>query len=240
MKIKVIAIILLSGLSVAGQNRILKWSDALCEYQGTYNSRKYTAAQLRGTLRLFWPGEFSLSTNTSVFSPEDIPKLNISALDQEYKTLSAALKGLNIVKTTYWENQRQMKLREIEQVYVLSRISMQAYKDPVFLNKYAGAESCKLTYASPLIAGGEPLLTVWRQVNAASRSKNGDPESVRRKFEEQYKSPDRMKFALVEVLTFGWWNCANEYIKYVEYDGSQEQEFEKLFVRVKKIHCDEP
>lgn len=63
---------------------------------------------------------------------------------------------------------------------------------------------------------------------------------MQRIFEEQYASPDRMKFALVEVMTFGWWNCANKAIKYVDYDGSQEREFRKLFIRVKTISCDEP
>ena len=55
-------------------------------------------------------------------------------------------------------------------------------------------------------------------------------------------SPDRLKFALVETMSFGWWNCANEFIKYDTGDNSQarEREFRKLFIRVRDLGCDEP
>jgi hypothetical protein len=55
-------------------------------------------------------------------------------------------------------------------------------------------------------------------------------------------SPDRLKFARVEVMSFGWWNCANEFIKYDQGDNgpAREREFRKLFMRVRNLGCDEP
>ena len=240
MKILAGTLLFLVVVPVLAQTRTFQWDDEVCKFSGTYDAKKYTPEQLRDMLKLFRTGGFSFSTNTTVFAPSDISKLDVAALDSEYKTMTKALKALDIVKTQYWENQRKMKLREIEQVYTLSRISMQGYTSPIILNTYAGAEQCKLTYASPLIVGGDQLLSTWRQVNVAARFKNGDPDRVRRTYEAQYASPDRMKYALVEVLTFGWWNCANDAIGYVKYDGTQDREFKKLFIRVRKLHCDEP
>ena len=59
-------------------------------------------------------------------------------------------------------------------------------------------------------------------------------------YEQQLASPDKLNFALVEVMTFGWSNCANALIPSVEYDGTQDKEFKKLFKSVKKVSCDEP
>lgn len=222
------------------QTRTFKWSDELCDYSGTYNSRKYTEAQLRNTVRLWMPGGFSLETSATVFKPEDLPTLNLAALDAEYKAKSGELANLDIVKTPYWEALRKAKLAEMKQVYELSRLTIQGHRNPKVLNELVGSNECKKKYAAPLIAGGDALLTAWRTLNEQHRKINADPERLRRIFDRQYSSPDRMKYALVEVMTFGWWNCANQAIKYVEYDGSQEREYKKLFIRVKTVRCDEP
>lgn len=55
-------------------------------------------------------------------------------------------------------------------------------------------------------------------------------------------SPDRLKFALVETMSFGWWNCANAAIEYAPDGFSEgiEAEFKKFFKTTKTISCDEP
>ena len=240
LKIATLVIVLMAFVTAGAQTRTFKWSDELCEYSGTYNAKNYTETQLRNTLRLFSPGEFSLAADTTAFTIDEIAKLDVEKLDREYKIRSEELASLAIVPSPFFERLRNDKLAELKQVYDLSRVSMQAYRDASILKTFNGAESCKTTYASPLIAGGDALLAVWKQVNLASRAKNSDPERLRRLYEGQLNSPDRMKYATVEVVTFGWWNCANDGIKYVSVDGSQEREFRKLFIRVRKLQCDEP
>lgn len=232
--------LLVCAVPIYAQNRTFKWSDELCDFVGTFSAKKYSQAQLRNTLKLWDHGSFSIGTSATVFKPEDLPTLNLAALEKEYKATSAELANLDIVNSPYWESLRSSKLAELKQVYDLSRVTILGHQNPKALNELVGSEACKTKYAVPLIAGGDMLLRTWRAVNEESRTKNSSPERLRRIFDEQYASPDRMKYALVEVMTFGWWNCANDEIKYVEIDGSQEKEFKKLFVRVKKVHCDEP
>jgi len=226
-----------------GQTKTFRWDTELCEFSGTYNSRKYTETQLRNTVRLMRQGELSLGvTDATVWNHDEIPKLDIAKLDRDYERVKRELTNLVFVKTPFWEAVRQAKLRETEQIYRLSRATMQAYTRPEVLRAYQGAERCKAGFAEPIIAGGESLLEAWRRVNEDSRSKNADPERLRRIFEQQMASPDRLKFALIETMAFGWWNCANEFI---EYDSganneTREREFRKLFIRVRKIRCDEP
>src|ERR1035437_5053507 len=195
--IYVLAMMFVASVVVSAQVRTMKWSTEFCQYSGTYDSKKYTEAQLRDTLKLAMHGEYSLMTDATAFSYEDIPKLSMASLENEYKTKLAALKALDIVHTKYFDDLKSQKLAEIEQVYELSRVSIMAYKGPKVLTSYSDAEACKKTYATPLIAGGNDLLAVWRKVNEDSRKNNSDPERMRRIFERQYASADKMKFAQV-------------------------------------------
>ncbi len=234
-----LALILIASPLVRAQNKTFKWSDALCDFSGTYNSKKYTPRPLADTLKLWQDYGAVMDASATVFTPDDLPKLSVEKLDAEYKRKAAQISALQIVATPYWDTQRRAKLSELKQVYELSRVTIRGHTDPRALMEAAGVEECKTKYAAPLVAGGDALLTAWRLVNEDSRRNNSDPERLRRLYEAQLASADRMKYALVEVMTFGWWNCANQSIKYVEYDGTQEREFEKLFVRVRR-HCDEP
>lgn len=209
----------------------------MCDYSGTYNSRLYTAKQLADTAKLVEPGGFGITAWATVFHPNDLPNLSLQKLEDNYREQVNAVNALQLVNVPYFEKLRQDMLEELRQVYELSKVTIEAHSNPKVLRTYNGAEACKTKFAEPLIAGGDSLLRTWRLVNEDSRSKNSDPERLRREFEQQMASPDRMKFALVEVMGFGWWNCVNETIFRVPTEGQQEREFKKLFTRVRTLGC---
>ena len=240
MKILLIAILVLCQTAAYAQTKRLQWTTELCEFEGTYDGAKYTEAQLRNTVNLFAVGSFDIRTDATVWKYEEIKKLSVAALDKEYESKSTTLKKLAIVKSVYWESLRERKLKELKQVYELSRLTMLAYNEPAKLKEAAFAEACVARFANPLIIGGEELLATWEAVNEDTRRNNGDPERIKKIFKAEYDSPDRYKFAKVEVMSFGFWNCANALIEREEYDGSHEEQFKKLFKRTKTIACDEP
>lgn len=236
-----IIIILVSTLSAVAQTSTFRWDDELCQYTGTYDTKRFTAARLQNTLNMAASaGRIPLDTNITAWKFADIDTLDVAALDREYEKKSAELKALEIVAVPYWETFRRRKLKELEQAYRLYRVSILAYKDPRSLLAYNDAPSCTQSYARPLVSGGEDLLIAWRGLNEQLRKKNGDPERIRRIYEEQLASPDRERYALLEVTTFGWFNCANSSIDYVAGDDVPVNEFKKLFKKVRTIKCDEP
>lgn len=240
-KITLLFIVLLSCSDVFAQVRTFKWSGDMCEFTATYNSKRFTETELRNTARLLSYAQFDLDYHTMVFKYEDIAKLDVAALDKEYARKSADLKSMMIVNLPYWETVRQRKMKEMDQAYQKRRTATLAFADPKALRDYNAAPACNLKYAEPLIAGGDLLYKVWLDVNMASRSRNGDPGRLKREFEAQLASPDRDKYAHVEVMTFGWGNCANELIEYDPRtnDGTYLREFKKLFIRVRES-CEEP
>ena len=234
-------IVIFSSVNVSSQTKKIKWQSELCEFEGTYDSSKYTETELKNTQEfLATIGMIPLFTDATVGKYEDIKNLSLEELDKEYKERSEALKNLDLVEGEYWEMLRQKKLNEMNQAYYLKRLTIQGYANPTILREYKGAENCTINYAEPLIAGGDSLIGAWRKVNLDSQKNNGSPATLQKRFDRQNASPDRLKFARIEVMRFGWWNCINQTIPYVEYDEKQRENFEKLFKNIKTVYCDEP
>jgi hypothetical protein len=243
MKFFALIIVAISFVSASAQVRTFKWFDELCEYSGTYNSKKYSEVKLRNTHRLLLGQDLRLdSVGATVWKYEDIAKLDAASLDTKYKDLIDDLEHFEYVSSPFTDAVLAARLKETRQLYQLVRTTMAAYTDPAVIRKYQGAEACKLNYGEPIIAGGDSLIAAWKKVNLESQGKNGDPGRLQRRWDEENASADRLKFALVETMSFGWWNCANQEIKYADEDfGSRaDKEFKKLFIRVRTIRCDEP
>jgi hypothetical protein len=243
MRNQLLLIIFLFTVSVSAQSRTFKWSDELCEYEGKYNSKKYNEVVLRNTLKLLSHDGFRLnSTDATVWTFDEIAKLDPSKVENRYRDIIDELEHLEYISTPYTDEIKRQKLVEARQLYQLVRTTMAAYTKPEVIRNYKGAEACKLNFGEPIIAGGDKLAAAWRKVNLRSQSNNADPARLQRRFEEQNASPDRLKFALVETMSFGWWNCANAEVKRSDVSMSDRpiKEFKKLFVRVKTISCDEP
>ena len=239
-----IFLILLTVFSVSAathaQTKKLKYDYDSCLFEGTYDAAKYSEKTLRNTLGLINYNDFWLDADATPRDMAGVKLLNVAALDAEYAEKSTRLKKLAIVKSAYFEAIRQKKLKELEQYHRLKKTTMLAHTNPAELRRYTGADSCVQTYADALANGGEDLLGVWRAVNEKARAQNIDPNRVKSIFDRRFAAPERYDYARIEVMTFGWWNCANGFVERVEYDGTERKQFEKFFKRVKEIECDEP
>ena len=148
------------------------------------------------------------------------------------------MRNNKFVNTPFWEQVKLGRITEIESRYELKRITILAYKNPTILKQYpSGYDSCKY-YADALIAGGHELMNAWKQYNDLWQEENGF--SLKRQLEFNFKSnsPDSIDYAKLEIMMFGWWNCANQFVQYLE-DGGYQDEFEKFFIKF-NCDCDEP
>jgi hypothetical protein len=240
MKVLVMMLLLLAANAFAQPKRFT-WDTELCTISGTYNSGKFSETQLRNTMILFGSLSGSLNNYPSVWKWEDIAKLDVAALDAEYNERSEKLRSLDVVPLPYWQRVKQKQIKALEDVYKFYRTKTVAYTTPAILREYHSAPACNAKYAEPLINGGDSLLAVWLEVNKASRERNADPERLRREYEAELASPDRQKYAFMEVMAFGWGNCANAEIDRDDdaHNGVHEREFRKLFTRVRE-KCEMP
>ena len=62
------------------------------------------------------------------------------------------------------------------------------------------------------------MFEAWLALHEIKKSKNNNPEKLERKFLEQMNSLERMEYARLELMKFGWWNCANQTVQHLDID----------------------
>lgn len=240
MKARILLLCLLSEAMLYGQTATFKWSSEMCEFESTYNTKQYSQKLIADCHFLCF--ENVIIENTPLFvKPKEIEALRTDSLEKEYLVKSTKLKNLELPKTKYWESFRQSKLKELEQWYTLAKLLTISYTNPKILNQFKRPTDCTTKHYKALIANGDSLLKDWKEVMAGNALKNCCPEKIWETYNEQFKSADKLLYARIEVLTYGWWNCAIETVETsAKYETNKIDEFSKLFINTKKLYCEEP
>lgn len=226
--------------NVGAQTKQFEWQDVLCSFKGSYDSSKISEERIRDTRELIDFGMgLPLQTDQTVFDVKDLGTLEVEALDAEYKTVREKLVALQPVENAYFRALKERHIKTLDASYRLKRITLLAHTKPITLVFGNNHEECFSKWGRPVIEGGQSLLGAWRTLTDEQKLKNASPEAVEARYLSRYNSPQRDKWALVNVLGFGWWNCVNESIPYVDNDGTADEEFTKLFNKVES-ECDEP
>ena len=203
------------------------FDDELCRYTGYYDSTKYTSDQLRDTYKLA-QGYFS------IYSDEE------KQLEDNYKNIKEEISNLNIVKSTYFQTLKDSILNFIELTYQIKKVEFEAIKGnkKSLLKYFQNNETVKL-YSQALYKGGDELLKAYEYLTKEQMKNNGSPERIWNEYVNNSKSKQAQELAFKRVLTYGWWNAVNHQLPHVNFDGSQFEEFQKLFSKVETIDCDE-
>jgi hypothetical protein len=256
-----IILLLLQHLAIA-QSAKFKWEDGVCNYEGDYNSSKYSLKQINDTYKL-WIGagggnravsldvgeklELSLLELDSKMTSgvefkllmEQLKAINLNDLDQEYKEQLALLINMKVINTRYWQDLRKRKIVALQQYYKIRRSFLVAYQNPEVLRQYSDNDQTLNKYLSALKVGGQQLLDVWKEVNIERRKRNCCPERMEAIFEYHYALPENQSYAQFYVMTFGVWNHVasnSKLILSVEYTGA-DLNFRKLFTNVREFDC---
>lgn len=217
---------------------VYAWSEIGCaSFKGIYDPRKYTKDQLNSTLELI--NGFRLQTKTTPGLPEEINKLDVNKLTEEYDQKVTHIKALKIVPEIYFEDLRKLRIREIEEEFELGKIDIEAYSDPKILLNNRFSEHC-LKFVTALTSTDSLLVAEWKSHVEELGKENDNLEMYLKEYNRNFNSEDRLEFARIHLQTYGWYNCANELVFHFKNDGTAEKEFEKLFraVNVDSGGCD--
>lgn len=216
------------------------WTDAVCEYTGNYNPQTYSPDLIKNTYKLWssYSGN-TLENGLSVYKPSDIAKLDLKALTDEYTEKKVQLEKLKIINAPFWNTLKKQSLQQLEDEYELNKLEIQAFNDPAVLLNNRFTKSCERFVTALNSTDTSVLLTTWKNFCEELKTKNGSPETFMAKFYEKYNSPQKLVYAKIDLLTFGWGNYANGSTFHVTNDGKAQEAFEKLFSNVKH-ECEEP
>ncbi|GAA4505577.1 hypothetical protein GCM10023172_33640 [Hymenobacter ginsengisoli] len=217
------------------------WQDDVCENTGTFPAGAYTQRQLRDTYQLV--NGFQLNTTVVPFQLGHYNDAFFSQaaqhLTQEHDSLAARLHGLQVVPTPYWRNIKRLRELELAEEYVLDHATLEGYFHPDTWLSNAYYAHCA-EYATALASTDSAVvIPAWRKLVDAEKVNNGIPASLEAAFKTQLASPERMRYAKVALMTFGWSNCANAQRKYSDLSGQHplQDDFAKLFTHVAQANC---
>ena len=229
-----LTIFLLLTINIFAQNAKYTWDDELCTCQGIFDSTKISREQIDNTFKYLW-WSVGILTEATAWDKYDLVGLNSKALQLECDTRLNELKNKNFINTPFWHKLLLARIAEVESICQLKRVTLLAYKNPQILKEHSKAYSLCSEYADALIEGKHKLMTTWKKLHAASVANNMYVEKSEKEFNNKFHSADSLFNARLEVMMFGWWNCANGLIPYVFHTEKISGEFKKIF---KKYDCD--
>ncbi len=215
---------LLVSYNVAGQE-IYEWRSGVCDFMGEIDTNKATVSQLDNAFSLLW-NTSELSAPFLCTKPSDSIYLKRSAIEKECKTLKLELETSDFPKGNFWNTLKINRIRELDENCKLRIATCDAFFNPKSLSNYQNS-NCK-NYSRGIIKGGKQMCEIWEELHKKELSENSDPENIEQIYRKRKASPESEIWAKIEVLRYGWWNCASEQLFSVQNYQEIETEFKSL------------
>lgn len=229
----------------AGKNiQIFSFVTELCDNKGQYDANKYSREEIEGTYKLWFQYGGLLLSKPSVYRPETLHEVRrdkdkiLAKLDTDFAEKKKALESLKVVNDPYWQNIKAQRIQELIQEYEFDKTEIMAFSDPSVLLNSKFSKNCE-NFVRALNSDEDVMIEEWRKLRVQMSKKNGNPEKVMDDFENNLHAQNRNEYAIVDLITFGWGNCANNTIKRTEYDEKMTKAFNSLFIKIDS-ECDEP
>jgi hypothetical protein len=236
MEIFILNIIIIAIFDIQGYSQLnkFKWTFDDATYEGTYDKSKINQEKLKNTFKLGLSDYFDIQYSLLSIKISDLNNLNTKSIDKEYLLKSNELRNLIIVNTPYWNNYKKNKLIELNQTYTIKKYLLRGFQNPKLLRNLKLGNDCKNKYLPALISGGSNLLILWKEIINEQIKISGMPKRLQNEYNIQYSSPDKYKYARIEVMIFGLSICFNKYIHYTN-NIDNNLNFKKLFLKVNII-----
>lgn len=221
------------------------WQNELCEYKGVYDTNKFTVNQLNDTIKMMQSRHSTqLNSKSYAFHPDDIAKINLIAIQEEYKVQKEALNNLHPLPIKEFQQLKKELIQNLDQEYQHSYLTALAFTQPTKLLTSTFAPQC-LNQAKALNAQDKlslinnAKLSLQRE-NQLELKLGNDPQFLMKRsqdFDIKLKSKNAVQYAQIQLIR-EWSNCANPH----ETTNDQlEQIFrKKVFIQSKEVYCDEP
>lgn len=223
---------------------IFNFQTELCENKGHFDENKYTKEELEGTYKLYFQLGSVLLSTPQVFKLETLQQVRmdrdqiLEKLEKDFTEKKKLIENLKIVNTPYWQNVKKQTFQSLLQEYEIRKTEVMAFSDPSVLLNKKYSKNCE-RFIKALNSNDNEMVKEWRKLREEMSKKNSDPQRIRNEFEIRLNSPDKKDYAILDLIVFGWGNCANEEISGPLHDEKMEKEFNSLFIKI-DADCDEP
>lgn len=217
------------------------WEDEVCLNTGTFPARAYTQRQLRDT---YWVVKgFGILPTTTVFSFKEYNDAHFEQLavrlQHEHDSLAAVVRGLQVVPSPFWQRLKHLRELELAEQYAQGQAELAGYFQPASLLHNRYYSHCQ-AYAEALASTDTAtVLRAWRVLVDEEKRNNGAPQHLEDEYLREAAQPTGIRYAKMQLMTFGWSNCANKLNgqKELESPDHLATKFQQLFKQVKQSDC---
>ncbi len=235
----VAAVLALMAVTTSTQAEVYQWQDDLCDMQGEFDNKKYSAKQIKNShLVLERLTRLNLESFSSPMSIDALDKLSMKDLDastEEYKQVKRDTERLDVIPEA--KGYKRNLLKTIDGEYEKDRLVILGYLNP----REAFKQSPKMChqYIKPLLQNEAAVQSKWKQIVEKRALSNN--YAMSRYQDEKVSNP--AKYARIDLITFGFGNCVNDHIYHADSEKvfKDSQELNKtLFGKSLKMVCEEP
>ncbi len=228
---RIFQILLFFGINATIAQESFEWKTGICQMNGIIDTAKANEAELNNALYIIWQPS-GLSRPFLWNKPADSTLVNLEIVKREYQQKKAELTSCALPKGIYWEQMRQARLKELKDAYELRSLAIKAYTNPKLLKqqKTAGCSNAE----KALILGGDALLAYWKKQHEQEVIGAVDPVAIQKDFDQKWESKDKLLWARIEVMRYGWWNCVSEKQQGNISESEIEIAFKRLFLEVRE------
>lgn len=249
--VTVVALLASMAVTTVAQAQTYKWEDDYCSMKGDFDSKKYTAKQIKNShFVLEGLNRLNIEGFVSVGDIDTLDRLsmkNIDTLTEEYKQVKDNVERLNVVPEA--KGYKQELLKTIDGEYERNRLTLLAYLNPSEALKQS-PKMCK-TYIEPFLQSEKAVQTRWKQLVEEQIQEQGEYgaeqlasyRKIATKRYQQEKASNPAKYAKMDLVRLGYGNCVNNQAYRADSDRvySDTQKLNKtLFGKSFKQMCDEP
>ena len=235
----------------SAQAEVYQWQDELCDIQGEFDNKKYSAKQIENShFMLNNLNSVQLSSFSSPMFPKDIDKVSqsdLDNLDQEYQARKRKVASLDVVPAA--QTYKRELLQSIEGEYLHDKLTVLAYLDPLQAIRLSPV-MCK-QYLAPFFKNQSAVQSKWRQfvekrIERQELLSDNDDNYIRNLATERYqqeKASDPANYAKIDLLTFGFGNCVNDQVYHADSNkvfANYNQLNKTIFGESLTMVCEEP
>lgn len=227
--LKIFIFVLLPFMSI-GQSDMFEWGEGLTYYTGKFDTTEYSLEEIETIYNYLYSPSSEMLTVGNIWKIEQMDTATTTPIDNYYKNTFHFLETMRVPEGEFWDSLLLLRKREHYEVCNIKRLFILAIKDPQILFQHYHVECSSEIKA--LNGDSTSLLNAWYELKERQKLNNCCPENVEKEYLSKYNSNNRLKHARLELMTYGWWNCMNQFVYHHTDYARIEDEFQKLFISV--------
>jgi hypothetical protein len=212
---RVVPLVLVTSLALcsAASAAQVSWDDETCRNTVRFDAKKIDETALRNTVKLlFEQSPLSPTTGVYLLTPEDAAGADLAGLQRECDEIARTGRELKLLALRGIEEYRTGLLDDTRDRCEFMSAEVRAVKDGAALRDYKPAAPACSRFVDAL-DGKVDLDDVWRETIAASCRNNASPAACRARGLREAEAPDGAQRKRLQILNFGWNNCAMRFTR---------------------------